>query len=290
MKKQLVPPNSEKHEESIKQLFHHFYIEPTDEFKEKSFQKALAGMELARNKERRKKAASKLQLVFSFAAAAAVCILLMIFPPFQTNETKEGGQHSDQQSILMSPQHSQNAEKEEEKGDINRPESIEMTISLEGMEEKELYHLVNIKQLPFTTYIPDRWQAEYIEEKNLIGAKLIAVNEKYGEVDVMFFPKGTSLGEAENYITDELLGNVSYKVLSAEEEEKRNIPDWSLRSFHYENVEQTRTGEIYLSEHNRQYFYIQREFANEALEGWGSRTTTILEQWEWKDTKKGLWD
>ncbi|WP_339212611.1 hypothetical protein [Aeribacillus sp. FSL K6-3256] len=290
MKKQLVPPNSEKREESIKQLFHHFYIEPTDEFKEKSFQKALAGIELARNKGRRKKAASKLQLVFSFAAAAAVCILLMIFPPFQTNETKEDGQHSDQQSILMSPQQSQNAEKEEEKGDINRPESIEMTISLEGMEEKELYHLVNIKQLPFTTYIPDRWQAEYIEEKNLIGAKLIAVNEKYGEVDVMFFPKGTSLGEAENYITDELLGNVSYKVLSAEEEEKRNIPDWSLRSFHYENVEQTRTGEIYLSEHNRQYFYIQREFANEALEGWGSRTTTILEQWEWKDTKKGLWD
>lgn len=55
MKKQLVPPNSEKREESIKQLFHHFYIEPTDEFKEKSFQKALAGIELARNKGRRKK-------------------------------------------------------------------------------------------------------------------------------------------------------------------------------------------------------------------------------------------
>jgi cell division protein FtsL len=288
--KKLVPPNSEKREEPIKQLFHHIYIEPTDEFKEKSFQKALDGIELARNKERRKKAASKLQLVFSFAAAAAVCILLMIFPSFQTNESKEDVQHSDQQNILMSPQQSLNAEKGEEKGDLSRPESIEMTISLEGMEQKELYHLVNIKQLPFTTYIPDRWRAEYIEEKNLIGAKLIAGNEKYGEVDVMFFPKDTSLGDAENYITDELLGNVSYKVLSAEEEEKRNIPDWSIRSFHYQNAQKTRTGEIYLSEHNGQYFYIQREFASEALEGWGSRTTMILQQWEWKDTKKRLWD
>lgn len=288
MKKRNGLPASEKHEEALKQLFQHIDIEPTDELKEKSFQKALAGMELARNIKRRKKAASKLQLVFSFAAAAAG-ILLMMYSFFQTDGQPESFQHSEQQNnYIMSLQESQYEEKNGKAKD--RPETIELTISLEGMEEKETYHLVNMDPLPFTTYIPDRWQAEFIKEKNLVGARLVAVNEKYGKVDVMFFPNGTSFAEAEKYIIDQLLSDQSYEDLSKEKEEGRNMSDWSLRSFVYQNAQQTRTGEIYLSEHNGQYFYIQSEFENEALEGWGSRTKTILEQWEWKDTRKRLGD
>lgn len=271
-------------EKELFNMFQEIDIEPSDELKEKSFQKALKGIEIARKKERRKRFAAKWQVALSLTSALAVAIVLIV--PLLFNTDKEQNYTTLNEPDRNAQPPSENIDENIEK--VDRPIEKELTISLEGMEEQELYQLVNIEELPFTTYIPKSWYAESIGDYDRTGVRLVPVNEQYGKIDIVFFPKETSLTDVKDYILEQELSQLNYQTLSEEQEKDRNVPEWSELTYLYQDEQQTKTGEIYIGEYKGTYFYIQSEFLNESLEGWGARKDIILEQWEWKDSQNGI--
>jgi len=263
-------------------MFQKIDMEPSDEFKEKSFQNALKGLELARKKERRKRVIMNWRVALSLTSALAVAVILIIPFLFQPDDEKN-------LTIQNQPEHHAETPNEniQEKFDtVDRPETVELTVLLEGTEEKELYKLVNMEELPFTTYIPTPWYTESIAENGMPGIRLVPVDEQYGKIDIVFFSNETSLEEAEAFVLDNKLSRYQYALLTKEQEQARNVPEWTKQTFVYGDEPRTKSGEILIGEHLGNYFYVQSEFSNEALEGWGARKYVILEQWEWKQPKE----
>ncbi|GGK17568.1 hypothetical protein GCM10010965_08260 [Caldalkalibacillus thermarum] len=167
--------------------------------------------------------------------------------------------------------------------------SIQIGSDLIGRAVLSIY-LVQFGGLPFTTYIPENWQAEYVQQNGRFGMHVAAAGNgdfRYGEMEIIFFPQQTSRQEAEKHILEDVIQDRPYETLPRDGEQG-DVPAWALQSYVYIDPQQSRTGQIHLGEHNDRLFYFHSEFMDEAGDGWGPRQEIILEHWIWQDTGEPL--
>ncbi|MDQ0338081.1 hypothetical protein J2S00_000864 [Caldalkalibacillus uzonensis] len=281
-------------ERTLEKLMRELKVEPTEEFKERSFQFALAGIEQARKKAKRKRVVRWVRDALAYAAVTAAAVFLVFQFLIQSDDQGQFPHQADQgpgtTEPMAQPEEYQaenpadgqpNFQEPSEESSVatDRPPTQEIIMEIEGMEELQTFHLVQYNRIPFTTYIPEDWQAEYLEENDLYGVRLAPAGNDYGMMKVMFFPPHTTREQAEEYIVQHVIQGRQFETLPRDEEERQYLPEWAVHSYLF--YPQDQTGEVHLGRYQDQLFYVHSEFIDEAGDGWGPRTDVILAEWFW---------
>jgi hypothetical protein len=167
-----------------------------------------------------------------------------------------------------------------------RPQEKTITISIEGMEERMRFRLLDKAGLPFTAYYPQDMIAETATSKKGTVVRFIANsggkrNDK-AALHIFFFRQGVTQKDA--YATMRA-AVTSQGIRNPRPLVKPQFP-WSLRE--YSLSAQERGGLAALGSHKGRYFTILLKYPIEYEEGLWPRVEQILEEWRWRDTGRGL--
>lgn len=271
-------------EERVYDALKKMQMKPSDEFKERTFQMMQKEVELARKNVKRKgKQIMKKSLIISLSgiAAAIAFVLLLNMNNIKEGVTPDRQPGENQPDAVQEPDIEKEEPKEptEQKKESNRPETKEIVIYPEGMEEVRTYKLLDAPSLPFTTYIPENFIAEPLKTAYFKGIRVLPKDLPNNKINVVFYHEGTTeveaYGKLQEFISD------SYKPEKLLRDNGHQLPDWVLESylFHAEPY-----GSVTLGIKNDQYFIIQSQFSVESGDGWGWVEKVFIDEWEWRDT------
>jgi hypothetical protein len=172
------------------------------------------------------------------------------------------------------------------------PETIESTITIEGMEETILLNLFYEPGFPFYTYYPEDMIANAAvsdEGERVIFATDFGVINPSAYVAVTVYPSDQFDSEetfAEAIGSDEgILSERGYEWVEKVEAEDR-VFEWTLREYFFMNDEFT--GAIYAGEHEGQFFFFDIHYPWEYGDGMEPRVGLIMEHFTWMDTDETL--
>ncbi len=168
----------------------------------------------------------------------------------------------------------------------DRPQTMDGTINLEGMEEPMTYTLYRTSAdfgIPFSTYLPEDMVTR--ESSSGEGEAVRFIANFGGELNaeafmnVYFFPAGVTEPEA---------------LARAQEVAGTSEPDaqgsasypWALEV--YDLAASDRSGSVAVGEHAGRYFYIFTSYPPEFGDGMGPRLARIRDEWRWSDTDSAL--
>lgn len=171
------------------------------------------------------------------------------------------------------------ANQEEKKGDDYKELALskdkEVSISIEGMDEKEIFKLVDSEKLPFATYVPGDCRVDYDIDKVLINWR------DMGFIEVKFFEKNIDENKAFNELQDIV------EEYSQREKVEKPSCEVVYNMIDFKNDEIVRSGHIWLKEHGNRLFMVYWHLDNiEAGDGFGPRLNAIFKEWIWKDKEK----
>lgn len=165
---------------------------------------------------------------------------------------------------------------------MDRPETAETAILLEGMEETipvRLFATPSDWPLQFSTYHPEDWVAE---ASTGAGGAAVRFTVAYGGrrnddayLEVAVYPAGTDEAEAR----ERLAGLAADLGIAEVPEGERRYP-WSL-------AEYAAAGDVVqglaLGRHGGGWFHIRWHYPAEHGDGFGPRQALVLDQWIWAD-------
>ncbi|WP_226037705.1 hypothetical protein [Aquibacillus saliphilus] len=267
--------------------------------KQKSFSKAMEGIEFSREKtvKRRKSAYRKNWLKGTIATTTAVILLALMListdvvqnallssgdNPAPLEDDKKGSTEDEKE-----PDESEELEESDELQDIpevNRPASKDVVTNPEGMGEViNAYQLLHEDNLPFTTYIPDDFGIKKIDEDLGSGVSVSPVESDVMMMKVVLFDQGVSEEKALDYVKKAIDGLGEVEELPREEYE--DIPEWALASFYHSGE---MFGTMTLGKYNDQLFYVHDQYIGDAGDGWGPIKYVIFDEWRWTETAQPL--
>lgn len=285
-------------DENLERWMRDIKVEPTEQFKEWSFQHAVRGLEQSRRKVHRRRIWQKWRGALAVTAVTAMAVVLIFqflfveegvdLPRLAEQFPAEGesGEQppSEEEPVEESPHDP--GQEEEEKPTADRPVSTVFTLYPEGIEEQVVFQLLDLETIPFTTYIPSDWQAEKISasylDEELTGVRITP--EKYDYLmEILFFPKPFLRQHVEEYLLLHKLEESSWQWEGLTE-----LPSWAVQGYKYQyfDDEFERVGRMFISKYNddegEQWFYIQYERYLEA-EGQPVKVEVIFDQWLWQN-------
>lgn len=172
------------------------------------------------------------------------------------------------------------ANRKEPKGDDDYKELAlskdkEVSISIEGMDEREIFKLVDSENLPFATYVPEDCRVDYDIDKVLINWR------DMGFIEVNFFKKNIDKNKVFNKLQDIV------EEYSQREKVEKTSCEVAYNMIDFKNDEVAKSGHIWLKEHGNRLFMVYWHLDNmEAGDGFGPRLNAIFKEWIWKDTEK----
>lgn len=160
---------------------------------------------------------------------------------------------------------------------LDLKETKEVLITIEGMEEKEIFKLADNGKLPFITYVPEDCKVFYNKNKVVINWR------DFGFLEIEFFEDFTD--EAEIVARFEDITK-EYSQVELVEDESFNKA-YSVRDL--KDREVIKSGNAWLREYNNGVFLVHWHLDNmEAGDGFGPRLNAIFKEWVWKDTGENL--
>lgn len=164
---------------------------------------------------------------------------------------------------------------------INRPETKEITWVTEGEQNTEVFQLVNIPTLPFTTYVPKKdCTITSTEDKLVINWNNI------GYIEVTFLPEGTTEQKAIDYIQE---------IVERYPQSEKVIKKSPMINVFYEMRDLPKDSNVLkvaytlLGNYNDRYFIIYWHIDDMGNgEPFGELSYQIFKEWRWKDTNKPL--
>jgi len=168
-----------------------------------------------------------------------------------------------------------------------RPATKHGSIALEGKEEPFTSFLFKSEAAPlpvaFTTYVPSDMIVEHLQSEVGGAVRFVANFENRRQPDayleVLFYFDGTDESKAR-----------SLTAKSGKSAGSREFA-WSLAEYNtsYKTAANVRIfGVTALGSHDGRYFRITLHYPEEFGDGFGPRVRSILDEWRWKDTNKGL--
>ena len=269
--------NSE--EERVYNALKKMQIKPSDEFKERTFQMMQKEVELARkDSKRRGKQIMKKSFIISLSgiAVAIAIVLLLNLNDFKEGVTPERQPGENQTDVVQEPE----LEKEEpqEPMEPSRPKTKEIVTYPEGMEEVNTYQLLDVPSLPFTTYIPQNFLVDPVNDSgDTKEVRMFSKLYPYNILTVGFFKEGTSEEVAKQKVTQIIK---EYKNPEQWPQDQQ-MPEWATSAYQFHGEP---SGIVMLGKHESQYFYIISEHTLESGDGWGPIEKLILDEWVWRDT------
>lgn len=269
--------NSE--EERVYNALEKMQIKPSDEFKERTFQMMQKEVELARkDAKRRGKQIMKKSFIISLSgiAAAIAIVLLLNLNDFKEGVTLDRQPGENQTNVVQEPE----LEKEEPKEptEPGRPKTKEIVTYPEGMEEVNTYQLLDVPSLPFTTYIPQNFLVDPVNDSG--DTKEVRVFSKlypYNILTVGFFKEGTS-----EEVAKQKVAQIIKEYKNPEQwPQDQQMPEWVVSAYLFH---EDPYGGMTLGQYNGQYFYIRDGHTAESGDGWSPIKKLILDEWVWRDT------
>lgn len=269
--------NSE--EERVYNALEKMQIKPSDEFKERTFQMMQKEVELARkDAKRRGKQIMKKSFIISFSgiAAAIAIVLLLNLNDFKEEVTPDRQPGENQTDVVQEP----DSEKEEPKEptEPSRSETKDIVTYPEGMMEVNKYQLLDVPSLPFTTYIPQNFLVDPVNDSGDVKeVRMFSKLYPYNILTVVFLKDGTSEEVAKQKVAQIIK---EYKNPKPWPEDQK-LPNWAVSAYLFHGEP---SGIVTLGKHEDQYFYIISEHTLESGDGWGPIENVILDEWVWRDT------
>ncbi|HET7274480.1 MAG TPA: hypothetical protein VFI91_04845 [Longimicrobiaceae bacterium] len=168
---------------------------------------------------------------------------------------------------------------------VDRPETMEGTIGIEGMEEPMTYMLYTTRPgfgIPFSTYVPEDMVSQETSSGEGDAVRFVAnFGGQLSEnafMNVYFFPEGTTEAQASERAA-EVAGTTAPDPRGAE------IYPWALEVY---DLAEADFGRVGLGQHNGRYFYVHTSYPPVFGDGMGPRVARILDEWRWTDTGTGL--
>lgn len=269
-------------EERVYDALKKMQVKPSTEFKEETFQMMHKEIELARKDMKRKgKRMMRKSMIISLSgiAAAIAFVLLLNMDVFKEGVTPERQPGEKQTDVVQEP----DTEKEAPNTELEpRPESKEIVVYPEGMEEVRTYHLLDEPSLPFTTYIPDNFLVEPVTTKESVKeVRTFSKLYPYSILTVGFFAEGMSEETAQEQIA-QMMSKYEMDVDSQpfpQEGDNRSLNDLVI----YAGKDDTNAA-LALGRYDGQYFYFFSEYTLESGDGWGWVEKVFFDEWEWRDS------
>lgn len=305
-------PNGELSERILEKMMHEIKVEPSEAFKEKSFQAALEGIGEARRKARRRKMMKRVRDVALFGAVTAAAILLVFQfmladqpgntaqnpdTPTADEHNLERPQDPDQKSPEGKEEQPDPETERDESKSIDRPQTKEIVTWPEGVEERMVYNLYTHESMPFSTYLFPEWEGELVNRTGpnnepINGVYISPVEYDYGEIEILFFPVDVNEEEVKQYVLDNYVQNNPYQTYPADNGKDAEwfqweVHDWPLITYRYQVQDEGRLGYVRIGEHNDQLFLIQEEYL-ELGEAFPHRSAVLYQEWIWTDTGEPL--
>lgn len=268
----------EQIEQQLKDVMKNFNIRPSEDFKKRSYQTSLHGIEKARRKVNRHRRFNHLKHVFASVGLVAVVVLLvfqLVNSQNDPSDPSELGQmpFEDQPSSdVQLPDHN------ETDHPMDRPEMKEIIVYPEGMKESRTFQLLSHPALPFTTYIPQNYRSELIESVGASGVRIEPTGQDFAHMFIQFFTSGTTEQEAFQHFED-VAQNLSVTDAYGFDE---TTPQWVIRAYAKDDSPGTH---LFLGKDNDYYFYVYTYISHpEVLDGWAIVEETIYQEWRWNES------
>jgi len=287
-------------DKQIERLMREWKMEPSEETKRKSLQKAMSGIEEARSQKTKIKKLSQMKnwakgMSLGVLAAALFSLVLINFDEFQSLIGLGPGSTGDNGTPEANVNDTESIEEQDYDPDsypeVDRPDTKEIITTVEGMDEENTYNLLDDPDMPFTTYIKDNYQYEMEEglyESEASDGKGIRISQKGSNliiVDILFFEEDVEYDQAIEYAKAQMEEDM-FHVEQLQEDDFDALDAWATDVF-------VSTGEVHArmavgTDKDGRSFYIYTHFIQEALDGWYSVKEVIVDEWEWKQTGESL--
>lgn len=163
-----------------------------------------------------------------------------------------------------------------------RPQSVQLTVHVEGMTETRTFQLVSVKGVPFTTYAPEAFEVKALHTAQ--GDGLAVTNKPADPIDsieVVFFPASTSQADAQAALKTmmDAVGDVQDMdaPVWASEARRATVKKGAASPGRWRNHEWI------LGQHGGRYFAVHVQYIAEAADGIGTFTGPFYEEWQWND-------
>lgn len=285
-------------DKQIERLMREWKMEPSEETKRKSLQKAMAGIEEARSQKTKRKKLSQMKnwakgMSLGVLAAALFFLVLINFDEFQSLIGLGPGSTGDNGTSEANVDDSESIEEQDYDPDsypeVDRPDTKGIVTTVEGMDEENMYNLLDDPDMPFTTYIRENYHYEMVEGlyewSEGEGIKISQEGPDFIIVDIFFFEENVEYDQAIELAWAQIEHDM-FNIEQVEEGEFYELDAWATDVF-------VSTGEVngrmaVGTDKDGRSFYIYVQFMEEALDGWYSVLEVIVDEWEWKQTGESL--
>lgn len=295
-------------EKEVEDAMKEWKMNPSDDVKRKSLQKAMEGIKEARVKSTKRKRVTTVKRwstsLVGVGMAAALFALVVInmdgLSPGENNQStvpSDNGSDNNEEIPDNDPENNTNDDmdsnipdpSDENEPDMTYPdpdreETQEITTYPEGMEDINTYHLLNVPELPFTTYIRDNFTYEPLETEYGEGVAVSQEDADFINVDIVFFADDVDEAEAIQYARDELAEGE--EELPREDDE--DLAAWALAGF--VSSDNGMYSEMLVGVEGDYLFYIHSQYGAEAMDGWYPIKQVLLDEWVWKESGEPLDD
>ena len=175
-----------------------------------------------------------------------------------------------------------------------RPQTQMDTLSIEGMQQEVVLHLVEGAPLPFYTYAPSDMMVERTASGEGEAFRFVAnfAGKKRDDayMSLFFYPQGTSVEEAVKFASGMILSNRWQKVGRYNNPDTEKSYPWSESEWQFMDKvnNQSYVGNIAVGKHGDRVFHIINHYPEDFAEGFVPRTGKILEKFTWTDTGEQL--
>ncbi|KHF40180.1 hypothetical protein [Halalkalibacter okhensis] len=280
-------------DETVKKLVKNIKVNPSEESKEKIFQRTMVELEYTRKKHTRiQRFARIFKSMGALTSIGIAAILLISFIVHDTNldptvvefEHGEEMNAGDENLVLPEDQASSSEEKRniDDYGESRRQEYKDIITYPEGMERVASYQLLDSNLLPFSTYYPADWEEESMVKNGVRGIRLSPPQGPMNQIEIVFFPKDTTSDEVIQEFDRIVLNELGEET---EEESQEELAQWAITSTIFRG---DMIGTITLGHANDFYFYIKNQHEPEWGDGWYPIKQVLLDEWQWKDNGRTL--
>ncbi|SFQ29058.1 S-layer homology domain-containing protein [Salibacterium halotolerans] len=168
-----------------------------------------------------------------------------------------------------------------------RPETQMFSFDIEGMQEEEMFTLMDEAGMPFTTYVPQYFDVENTSSGAADGVVVSAAFTEEAEPtnEPVWRFISSSYGKKEGTSLEDMIQSVrdyaDQEGVNLQLVDENDNPDFGEYELRFEN-EQGGTYRITILEHNGTFMEWHRRYPVEMEEGIGARAEVLKEQWQWR--------
>lgn len=217
------------------------------------------------------------------ACLVLVLVLTACTDSTPASSTPEASDAEASEGVAMSPEFTEaDGESESTASPMERPETVQDTIIVEGMDEPITLRLVRFTDvpLPFSTYVPEDWTTDVLGSDEGVAAQMTTGEPPYQGRLTLFMPSGEPTVEE----IVELAQSVADSYGNAQPMEAP--ADWVRRGLTFRDGETI--GTVQVGVHNGNPFYLLEAFSAEMGDGFGPGSAVALARLRWEDDGSGL--